>query len=45
MKRNSSQQSNFKLYTLNFGGVLNMKIMKNLTKVMQNVGEMLNVIG
>ena len=47
MKRNRSQQSNLKLYTLNFGGNYIMKntFAKNLVKSMENYGEMLCRVG
>ena len=44
MKRNRSQAENFKLYTLNFGGIYIMKntFAKNLVKSMASYGEYLN---
>ena len=47
MKRNRSQQSNFKLYTLNFGGkhIMNNTFAKNLVKSMSEYGELLNRVG
>ena len=47
MKHNRSQQSNFKLYTLNFGGIYIMKntFAKNLVKSMSEYGEMLCRVG
>jgi len=47
MKRNRSQQSNFKHYTLNFGGkhTMNNTFSKNLVKSMEKYGELLNRMG
>ena len=47
MKRNRSRATNFKLYTLNFGGIYIMKntFAKNLVKSMENYGELLNRVG
>ena len=45
MKHNRSQATNFKLYTLNFGGNNIMSMKKNIVKAMQNIGEMSACIG
>jgi len=47
MKRNRSRAADYKLFTLDFGGIYIMKniFAKNLVKSMENYGEMSACIG